>query len=212
LSATLKDQRSCFTSEEYNPSFFLFGVNFLSNELLILLKRTQKPQPKYREPSSEPSPALLALLGRMEARAWKEETLARTVEYIKESANEIKLIQHLRSCKECQLEASISIERYGGRCLPWFLDLINDPFECGDPEWIQNHPFWKDCPRAQDYAIGSYWDKSTKHNETWKFISDRINWAEKIIRQQIAMATQFYKRLNAWDLTGLPPSEETLPF
>ena len=182
----------------------------MSSELKALLKRTQKPQPKYQEPSSEPSPALLSLLGRMEARAWKEETLVATVEYIRESANEIKFIQHLRSCKQCQLEASLSVERYGGRGLPWFLDLINDPFECGAT--VEEYPYLRDCPRVQDYRIGSYWDGSTDHNETWKFITDRLAWAEKIIRQQIMMATRFYKRLNAWDLSGLPPSEETLPF
>jgi len=177
---------------------------------MLLLKRTQKPQPTYKEPSSEPSPALLALLGRMEAQAWKEETLQSTVEYIRESANEIRLIQHLRSCKECQMEASLSVERYGGRGLPWFLDLINDPFECGAD--VSEDPRFVDCPRVQNYKIGSYWDKSTAHNETWKFISDRLTWAEKIIRQQIVMATQFYKRLKVWDLNGLPPREEALPF
>jgi len=142
----------------------------------------------------------------MEARAWKEDTLVWTVGYIQECAYEAKLIQHLRKCKKCQLEASISIERYGGRCLPWFLDLINDVNECYNTE----NPMFANCPRVQDYAIGSYWDKSTDHNETWKFINDRLDWAEKIIRQRIVMATQFCKRLKNWDLNGQPPNEDFL--
>jgi len=179
----------------------------LSAELQALLKRTQKIE-VYKEASSEPSPALLSLLGRMEARRWKEETLTLTVEYIRESAYEIKLIQHLRTCKQCQMEAELSVERYGGRGLPWFLDLINDPYECCGEE--DEDPRFTGRPHTEDYKIGSYWTGSSK--DTMRFINDRINWAEKIIRQQIVMATQFYKRLKKWDLNGVAPTEPTLPF
>jgi len=172
------------------------------------LKRTQPRKQVYKEPSSEPSPALLSLLGRMAAREWRDEQLTRTLEYLKESASEIKFIRHLRECKECQLEATLSIERYGGRGLPWFFDLINDPFECGDD--VGEDSIWKDCPRVQDYRIGSYWDRSTDHNETGKFITDRLNWAEKIIRQQIWDAAAYYKLLKEWDLSGESPTEPQL--
>jgi len=145
----------------------------------------------------------------MEARAWKEETLAATVEYIKESAYEIKVIQHLRICQECQMEVCLSIERYGGRCLPWFLDLTNgDIADAEDGGYFAN----SDCPPVRNYKIGSYWDRTLDSKETLRFIMDRIAWAERIIRLQIVQATQFYKRLKAWDLTGLAPSEESLPF
>jgi len=110
------------------------------------------------------------------------------------------------------MEASLSVERYGGRGLPWFLDLINDVNEdYGDPEY-QIDPRFADCPRVQDYRIGSYWDRTTDSKETLRFIDDRLNWAEKIIRQRIVMATQFYKRLNNWNLNGEPPTEPSLPF
>ena len=146
----------------------------------------------------------------MEARRWRDNQLASTLEYLKESADEIKFIRHLRTCRECQLEATLSIERYGGRGLPWFFDLINDPFECSDD--VEEDSIWKDCPRVQDYRIGSYWDSSTEHNETSKFITDRLDWAEKIIRQQIWNAAAYYKLLKEWDLNGEPPLEPALPF
>ena len=134
--------------------------------------------------------------------------MALTVEYLKESANEIQFIRHLRTCRECQLEVSLSVERYGGRGLPWFFDSNNfDSFldEIEDPRF-------KDCPRIQNYKIGSYWDRTTDSNETMRFINDRIDWAEKHIKQQIWVAVDYYKLLKEWDLMGEPPMEENLPF
>jgi len=172
------------------------------------LQRTQPKKPRYKEPSPEPSPALLSLLGRMEARRWREETMAETVEYIRESAYEIKFIRHLRTCRECQLEASLSVERYGGRGLPWFFDQNN--FDCFLDE--VEDPRFKDCPRVGNYRIGSYWNGTTDHNETMKFINDRIDWAEKHIKQQIWTAVDYYRLLKEWDLTEPYPIEENLPF
>jgi len=175
------------------------------------MKRIQRPlqrqRQKYKEPSPEASASLNALLGRMEARQWKEETLQETVQYIRQSAFDIKLIQHLRICERCRIEAIISVERYGGRCLTWFLDLVNDVNECAEGD-----PRYAGCPRFEDYKIGSYWDQSTDFDEIWRFIMDRCSWAEKLIRQEIVMATRFYKRLKAWDLNTPPPTEENLPF
>lgn len=193
----------------------------LSSDLQALLKRIQPQKQVYNEASPEPTPALLSLLGRMEARRWKEETLVQTVEYIRESANEIKLILHLRTCEQCQMEACLSVERYGGRGLPWFLDLINDVNEGCLPYYADDEdPRFDDCPRVENYRIGSYWEDAEnerkgvnpKPKETLKFIEDRCSWAEKIIRQQIVMATQFYKRLKNWDLNGQPPEGRFLPF
>jgi len=199
---------------------FFWGVK-LSEELLALLKRTQTfGIPKYKEPSSEPSPALLALLGRMAAREWRDDQLILTIEYLKQSANEIKFIQHLRTCRECQMEASLSVERYYGRGLPWFLDLINDVVECyadyNNDEDAKELSQWDhrfdDCPRVGNYRIGSYWDRTIDSKETLQFINDRCNWAEKTIRQQIMMAVDYYKLLKEWDLTGEYPLEPALPF
>jgi len=183
------------------------------SDLQSLLKRIQPEQKKtrYKMVSLEPSPYLVALLGRMEARRWREEQMALTVEYLRECADEIKFIQHLRTCRECQLEASLSVERYGGRGLPWFFDMNNfDVFLDENNENLDTR--FRDCPRIQNYRIGSYWDNTTDHNETMKFINDRITWAEKHIRQQIWIAVDYYKLLKEWDLNEPYPVEETLPF
>jgi len=130
-----------------------------------------------------------------------------TVEYLKECAWEIKFIRHLRTCRGCQMEASLSVERYGGRGLPWFFDFNN--FDCFLDE--VEDPRFKDCPRIQNYRIGSYWDKTTDHNEIMKFINDRVDWAEKHIRQQMVQAVQFYRRLKNWNLNESRPTSSTLP-
>jgi len=91
--------------------------------------------------------------------------------------------------------------------MPWFLDLVNDVNECGAGD-----PRYAGCPRVEDYEMGSYWDRSTDFDEIWRFITDRCSWAEKLIRQEIVMATRFYKRLKGWDLNTPPPTEENLPF
>jgi len=168
------------------------------------LKRIRPPQ-TWIEPSSEPSPSLVRLLNRMEDRRWQQETLEDAVQFIRECACEIKFILHLRQCGRCKLEVTLSIERYGGRDLPWFLDLINDVNE------LSEDPLYEGCPRVQAYRIGSYWDKSTDHNETLKFINDRITWAEKIIRQQILQAVRFYRRVKNWNLNESRPTSSTLP-
>jgi len=181
------------------------------SELEMLLKRIQPREQKWTEPSREPSPYLNALLGRMEAREWQQDTLERLVLYLKECANEVKMIMHLRKCKDCQLEAQLEIERHGGSHLGlWFLDLINDPFECGDDVDFETYPWLKDCPRARDYKIGSYWSGSSE--DTLRFINDRVTWAEKLIRQDIWAAVDFYKRVKDWDLAGAQPISDIHDF
>lgn len=151
----------------------------------------------------------MALVGRMAAREWRDDQLVQTIEYLKESANEIKFIQHLRTCRECRLEAELSIERYGGRGLPWFFDLINDPYEAGFFQDGDEDPY-PGRPHTEDYKIGSYWTGSSQ--DTLRFIDDRSKWAENIIRQQIMMAVQFYKQLRNWDLNGEAPTEPQRPY
>jgi len=45
-----------------------------------------------------------------------------------------------------------------------------------------------------------------------KFINDRIDWAEKHIKQQIWTAVDYYRLLKEWDLNPPYPIEENLPF
>lgn len=193
----------------------------MSSELMALLKRTQPEpsKPNYRKVSPEASPYLAALMGRMAAREWRDDQLVLAVEYLKQSAGEIDFIKHLKTCYECRMEAELSIERHGGRCLPWFLDLINDPYECGDFQNGNEDPY-PGRPHTEDYRIGSYWEDvenmrqgiEGKPKETWKFIEARCQWAEKIIKQQIMMAVTYYKLLKEWDLSGEYPIESNLPF
>jgi len=201
---------------------FFFGVFKLSAELRALLERIQKPKtkPVCRKASLKPSPELLSLIGRMEARKWRADQLTCAVEYLRESANEIYLIKHIRACRRCQLEAELTVERYYGRGLPWFLDIMNDVAESwGDPD-VEADLRLKDCPRVEDYRIGSYWEdvkcvragKPIPAKETLKFIMDRCDWAERVIRQQIFVAARFYKRLKDWDLEPPVPTEASLPF
>ena len=103
------------------------------------------------------------------------------------------------------MEVQLGIERYGGRNLPWFLDLINDVNECYDGD-----PLYEGCPKAKNYKIGSYWKGSSK--DTLRFVSDRIAWAEKIIRTQIVEACLFYKRLRKWNLDSpRPTTSDNIP-
>jgi len=165
----------------------------------------------------------MALLGRMEARAWKADKLLAILEYIKRTVNEVYLIQHLRTCWTCQMEAQLTIERYAGRGLPWFLDLSNGDLADDDEDnyWREMDPRFKDAPKVRDYYIGSYWEDvenarrgiKGKPKETGRFIEARIKWAEKINRENIVLMTQYYKQLNQWDLNGEPPPEPPIaPF
>lgn len=150
----------------------------------------------------------MALLGRMDNRAWREQMLKFTAECIRESANELRLIQHLRSCEECRWIAQLDVERYLGSRSAWFLDLQNDIGQSYEDEEIDSD--MKDCPRVDDYKIGSYWSGSSP--DTFRFIDDRMKWADRIIRKKMLLACQYYKKVKAWDLNGEVPSEPELAY
>jgi len=78
----------------------------------------------------------------------------------------------------------------------------------------------KDCPRIRDYKMGSFWtgwnmkDKTKQqayfrktHRETVRFATDRMAWAEKIIRQQIMETARYLKDIINWNFDW-----ENLPF
>jgi hypothetical protein len=157
----------------------------------------------------------------MEASDWRDDELDYTINYIKESANEILFIRHLRTCGQCKFEAKLSVERYGGRGLPWFLDLVNDVCQNFELEVeAEPDPRFVHCPRLEDYEIGSYWEDlenarrgiESQPKETLKFIEDRCKWAEELIKKQIIVAAHYYKQLKSWDLEGQPPSQPELPY
>ena len=85
---------------------------------------------------------------------------------------EIKRIEHLRQCERCMIEAVLGIERYMGRRLPWYLNLVNDVADGSN-----------NCPRVQDYEIGYYGNDMLPG--TTKFIKARLIWAEKVIADEL---------------------------
>lgn len=161
------------------------------------MKPTRKP----------PSKNLLFLVKRMELRRWKQQEIQETTELIKELVGEVKWIQHVKNCNGkgcyCHLELQMNIERYWGRSLPWYLNLVNDItmlLECDDPEEFpeEYEPILKGCPYPGDYEIGSYWTGASP--DTIRFIIDRVKWAEKILLKQIRNACKYLKLLIAYDL------------
>ena len=113
-------------------------------------------------------------------------------------AKEIRMLKHARGCGRCLLELQLDVERYGGRRCVWYLDIMNDPTVICDDEDFEDIPWWKDAPRIQNYRIGSYWAGSSE--DTVRFIKDRMRWAEKIMKDQIATATKFLRIVINWDL------------
>ena len=150
----------------------------------------------------------------MEYRRWNIAEINYILNVIAEMAGLIKWIRHVQNCDghdgcHCMLEIVLSIERYMGSRLPWFLDLVNDitmmlEFEDEDdfPEELEQI---RECPHTRDYKIGSYWTGTSP--DTIRFIKDRMSWAEKIILKQIRNACKYLRLLIAWDL-----DPETMPY
>ena len=152
----------------------------------FLLSRTQRVI--LEETKAKPSNEMLFLLQRMELRKWRESEIVETTLLIKEYVGETKWIHHMRNCKShCMLELALEVQRYGGRCCPWYLDLNNNVQEMIDWEdedfeepcltkqqakyldaeeksfnTLAERPqifktYLQSCPRVQDYQIGNYW-------------------------------------------------------
>jgi len=180
-------------------------VKILSTELNVLLQRIQKPETmKAIEEPVPVSAELSLLLNRVDNRKWREIELLRTLHNLQELQQEIAFIKHVRKCERCQVELQLSIERYCGSRGPWYLNLQN---EIGWPEIYEEEGIYKNCPRPQNYKIGSYWSGSSE--DTIRFIMDRMAWAEKIIKADIEILVDYYIALEKWDLESPPPIAET---
>jgi len=189
-------------------------------ELQLLLDRIKpKPQRKirYKRSNDEPGPEMMALLTRMNDRRWKAEALELLRDFIRVTAWDVWMARHIRECELCYAETTISIERYRSRGLPWFL-FQDDEWEDEDDSPLESplevHQRFKEFPRIRDYYIPSYWEEAEafragrpiSHSGTDDFIKARLAWGERISRQNLVLACNFYKRLNSWNLTGGRPS------
>jgi hypothetical protein len=185
-------------------------------ELQLLLDRI-KPKPQRRVRSKRNngkiSPEMSALLTRINDRRWKAEALELIREFIRATADDVWLARHIRECEMCYAESMLSIERYRSRGLPWFL-FQDDEWEDEDDSPLEVHQRFKGFPRIRDYYIPSYWEEAESlragrpisHSGTNDFIKARLEWGEKVSRQNLVLACNFYKLLNSWNLTGDRPS------
>lgn len=160
----------------------------------ILFKRMQRFKPATEEPPKT-SADLQSLLGRMETRRWKEESIIDLELLIRDLDSDLSLMDHLKTCKQCQLELTLDVERYyGSHCGIWYLDLMNGDYL---PE------YYPDCPKEANYEIGSYWSGTSEG--TIKFIKDRVAWAEKITEKEFIAACKLITILENWPVSkGIP--------
>jgi len=126
----------------------------------------------------------LLLSGKTLWQKEQEQTLKKQIADLKQ---EIERIEHIFECRDCMLMIVMAIERYGGRNLPWYLNLT------------QGFEFSDDCPKPEDYEIG-YYGKDNLPG-TRKFILDRLSWALKTIRKTLQDSEKELKELSnkkAW--------------
>ena len=143
----------------------------------------------------------MVLLKRVEDRKWKEATEAETTLQLETLRDQLAFIKHARTCEQCMAELQIDVERYCGSRGSWYLNLMN---EMGFPEIYEDEDsIYRDCPRPQDYRIGSYGASS---DDTVRFIRDRLTWAEGVMKKEVKAADAFLEALKDWDLESpLPP-------
>ncbi len=111
---------------------------------------------------------------------------------IRELDAEIHEYEHYMNCEVCLVELQLNVERYLGTRGPWFLDY---QFE----EVVSEFP---DCPKAEDYKIGSYRDSSS---DTIRFIKDRLAWAIKFTEKRFKAACRLIHILENWPTSrGIP--------
>ena len=175
----------------------------MTKSLNILLQRILPPELKEAKTNQKPSKNLTVLLKRVKLRKWKEATEVSTALQLETLHRDLTFIEHFRNCKLCMAELQISVERYLGTRGPWYLNIEN---EVGFPEIYEDEDsIYKDCPRPQDYTIGSYWTGSSE--DTVRFIMDRFTWAEGMMKKEIKAADVFLSALKDWDLRSpLPPN------
>lgn len=158
---------------------------------------------------------------RVEYRHWRERELQHILAVLEEWYLELKLIEHSRKCDRCLTELELSVSRYGGRNGPWYLDL---QYETGwYPDVYEEDPVYKDCPRLENYKMGSYWtaaniqDETERQNylrkrsaEIRRFILDRMKWGEFKIRPLTEALVDYYIEVENWDLESPISGEPTL--
>ena len=162
----------------------------------LLLKKIQRPQ-RFKPATDIPltaTPEFMSLWGRMQTRRWIKQSLQELDFVIEELDAELGFNEHVETCGMCQAELHLSVERYLGSRGPWWIDLRNGDYL---PEQ------YPDCPKVEDYVIGSYWTGSS--DDTMRFIKDRMAWANKIIEKQFKAACRLVKILENWPVTrGIP--------
>ena len=212
-------------STRLKPIFFLYWGAILSEKLMLLLEKiqpkTESVRPMTEEEMAAQDAKTCLIISRVENRYYREGMLVQTLEAIKGIKYDLRLYSHILSCGECQLEASIDVERYGGghggvACL----DLINNFEEMifgddddddvsddfmgfGSPVNEEFMELWRQIPKVQDYRIGSYWTGASE--DTVRFIKDRLKWATKLLLMELKAVRQYYRLLLAWNLNGNPP-------
>jgi len=170
----------------------------LSSNLLALLERINAKKEEVKPVEKPPeSPYLMKLIGRIEAKKWRDEMLQKTLERLCWLQEELDFARHLQKCRNCQFELSLDVIRYGGsHSGVWYVGILDGDFL---PE------VFPDCPRAENYDMGSYWT-GENHKEAVRFIVDRAKWAEPIIEEELYTVIDFYMALEKWDLESpLPP-------
>lgn len=177
--------------------------------LQTLLDRIQPPKIEYSDEPPPTSPELVKLMNRMWNRKWREMELEDVLDQLVDLQCELDFTKHLETCKNCQAELRLDIERYCGRRCPWYLNTFE--YESSvDFDIYEVDPLYKDAPKTQNYHIGSYWEQVKYYrqrgtmkgyrNDTLKFILDRAKWAAPKIGSHVEELVDYYFEVEAWDL------------
>lgn len=108
------------------------------------------------------------LFGKTFAQTKEEEQMK---QYVKGLKSQLEAIKHFQKCERCMFEFILSLERYMGRGLPWY--LINS----------MNKEKFPECPRIEDYEIGWYGNDMTDGSK--QYIKDRLVWAQKLLSEEL---------------------------
>lgn len=156
----------------------------------LLIQRISRDEEVPKGPPPKTSKKLLALLNRLNTRSWLPIVEGQLIEAIHFLRREVKFIEHLPHCRICKIELQLDVERYNGNHSTWYLGLENS-------EYIEEQ--YPDCPKEENYKIGSYWTGSS--DETVRFILERAKWAYKIMGKQILTARQMLKLVRTWNFS-----------
>jgi len=176
--------------------FSVWGV--LTSKIHLLLQRIQRPEEKPKAPPKT-SKKLLMLLNRLNSREWLLIVEGQLMEAITFLRGEVKFIEHLPHCRDCQLLLQLDVERYNGNHSTWYLCLENN-------EYLEET--YPDCPREENYTIDNYWAQVERYRKTGtaespevntiSYILDRAKWAYKITGKQIRLSRQLLRLVRAW--------------